>query len=94
MSDYWAPRRFEVGEKVRIRLSLECPTSVPPLRDGTPNPIVVGHDPKSDGVVGEVVAYQENWEPHPYWVAYPSPRRMGERSLVRHFAAIELVPVG
>lgn len=92
MTGYWAPRRFEVGQKVKIRLSPECPTSVPPLDDGTPNPFQIRHDPGSNGVTGEVLAYQENWEPHPYYVRYPDTKAPKWRTLARHFAAVELVP--
>jgi len=90
----WEPITFAVGDRIRVRVSLECRvewlTNFPP-----------GHPIEEDGVCGTVVSMpaqyvQEPWvRSHPYAVAFDAPgiRVNGEWWWGGMFAAVELEPL-
>lgn len=93
-ADVWMPPglRFEVGDRVRIRLSGECKKQWPP---GWRHATVTGHVPEFDGVRGWIDRVRQG-DDHPIGVMFdrdvacslcPSPAIGG------WFAAAELIPL-
>jgi hypothetical protein len=89
----WEPPgmyRPKVGDRVRIRLSAECPEA------DQSRPVMYGHEAWTDGAVGIVRRRDQTWpnDDHPYLVQLPHEDRGGRYiPLTGYYAAVELVPL-
>jgi len=92
---YWEPRRFEVGQRVRVRLSPECRHQRIWLPSGLRLP---GHAPEEDGQTGTVlmaIGFDPQSDSHTIPVGFDTWFAVAPGLVVRdaYFAAAELEPL-
>ncbi len=88
----WPDVTFQVGDRVRVRLSPECPLPLYPLDYRG----FVQHYPEQDGMEGtviEMVWWLGSNPDHPYLVRLPDRSRGSWGYGAGTFAAIELEPI-
>ena len=103
-TEYWTPRTFAVGDRVRTKLSPECPRRVTWEPSGT----ITGHLAEEDGRTGTVITTEEACRAtgvpsdligtpvsHPYLVRFDETFLIapGAAAFSNHYAAVELEPL-
>lgn len=93
MNDIYEWRRFEIGERVRVRVTSECARPNHPDSWANDLGVTKGHLPTCHGMTGVIHHIDQRTDHHPYVVTFDPPYPWAEPFSADRFAAIELEPV-